>query len=195
MIEIFSFGASTAAGSKDDTGGGFIGRLVTRLKSNNLGHSTNYGIGGQTTNDMVVRLSKLNNIPPNNIAIISLGINDVSRTPDTNPNKRVPLSQHETNVSEILTHFNTRCKTIYTSQYPVQYAQKGLNPDEVEAYINTSLTLAKKQNIHTIDIFSMIDNTRFETFIHSDGMHFNSKGHKFIADQIWQFFETNQLLN
>ncbi len=44
-------------------------------------------------------------------------------------------------------------------------------------------------------IFSMIDNTRFTTFIHSDGMHFNAKGHEFIADQIWQYLETNHLFD
>ena len=195
MIEIFSFGASTAQGSKDDTGGGFIARIGNQLQTENLGHSQNYGIGGETTTDMVVRLSNLENITPNNIAIITLGINDVSRDPDSAPDKRVPLSQHKNNVDQILTHFNARCKTIYASQYPVAYVQKGLVPDYVQAYVNAGLDLAKKQNVHIVDIFSMINNNLFEVFIHTDGMHFNSEGHAFIAEQLWQYITKNQLIS
>lgn len=194
MIEIMSFGASTAQGSKDETGGGFIGRIGKNLEDNNLGKSQNYGIGGETTTDMVTRLPQLATIDPNNIVIITLGINDVSRDPDSAPDKRVPLSQHKNNVDQILTHFNARCKTIYASQYPVQYAQKGLDSKNVTAYVNAGLDLAKKQNVHIVDIFSMIDTNQFNTFIHSDGMHFNDEGHAFIAEQLWQYITKNQMI-
>jgi len=195
MVEIFSFGASTARGSKDETGGGFIGRIGKRLQDENLGTSLNYGIGGQTTNDMVARLSVLDDLNPNNIAIITLGINDVSRDPDSDPDKRVPLSQHKQNVDQILAHFKARCKTIYTSQYPVNYIQRGLNPDTVRSYVTAGLDLARQHNVYVVDIYSMITNNLYHTFIHSDGMHFNDKGHAFIAEQTWHFITDNQLIS
>ena len=185
MIETISFGASTAAGSKDSGGGGFIGRLGSRLESLNIGRSRNCGIGGQNTHQMVARLQEISNLQKLNIVIISLGINDVAREGDANPTKRVSLDQHEMNVGEIVRYFKERCRTYYTSQYPVSYLEKGLDADTVSDYVHCGLSVARKLNAETIDIHSLIDDSLFTQFIHEDGMHFNSEGHTFIADQIW----------
>ncbi len=185
MIETISFGASTAAGSKDSAGVGFIGRLGSRLESLNIGQSRNCGIGGQNTNQMVARLQEISDLQESNLVIISLGINDIAREGDPNPNKRVPLDQHKLNVGDIVQHFKEQCRTYYTSQYPVSYLEKGLNPDTVRDYVKCGLSVARKFNAETIDIHSLIDDTLFAQYIHEDGMHFNSEGHTFIADQIW----------
>lgn len=88
-MRIFSFGASTAQGAKDDVGGGFIGRIGKRLIDEQLGKAENFGIGGENTTQMVSRLDALADVPQTDIAIVTLGINDVPRFPDSRPERRV----------------------------------------------------------------------------------------------------------
>ncbi len=186
-MRIFSFGASTAQGAKDDVGGGFIGRMGKRLIDEQRGQAENFGIGGENTTQMVSRLDALDDVPKTDIAIVTLGINDVPRSPDSRPERRVALEKHKTNVLEILTFFQSRCKVIYVNQYPVQYQQLGFLPETVADYRNAGVTIAHSLDVDVVDIFAMVDDVLFERFIHDDGMHFNSEGHQFIADVLWDF--------
>ena len=86
-------GASTAAGSRDSEGG-VIKRLDWYLRDNQIGEAYNHEVGGDTTEMMVDRLPevmKSMDSYDNSFALVTLGINDVLRTQDDNPNKRVPL--------------------------------------------------------------------------------------------------------
>jgi lysophospholipase L1-like esterase len=186
-MRIFSFGASTAQGAKDDVGGGFIGRIGKRLIDEQLGKAENFGIGGENTTQMVSRLDALADVPQTDIAIVTLGINDVPRFPDSRPERRVGLEKHKTNVQEIVTFFQSRCKVIYVNQYPVQYQQLGFQPEKVADYRNAGVAIAHSLHIDVVDIFAMVDDALFNRFIHDDGMHFNAAGHQFIADVLWDF--------
>ncbi|MFT5367028.1 MAG: lysophospholipase L1-like esterase [Candidatus Latescibacterota bacterium] len=191
-MRVFSFGASTAQGAKDDVGGGFIGRLGARLERETIGHAENYGIGGENTTEMVARLDSLTETSTNDVAIVALGINDVSRYPDARSERRVALEKHKTNVREILTFLQGRCHVVYASQYPVQYEQLGFDPETVANYRKAGVAIAEELDVAVVDIFAMIDGARFTQFIHADGMHFNSEGHQFIADVLWSYFEGNE---
>lgn len=190
-MRIFSFGASTAQGAKDDVGGGFIGRIGTRLEREKVGYAENFGIGGENTTQMVQRLGALPDVSKTDIALVTLGINDVPRYPDSRPERRVELKKHETNVQEILTFLQARCNVIYANQYPVQYEQLGFKSETVDAYRKTGVAIAKSLNVAVVDIFAMIDEDLFDRFIHDDGMHFNAEGHQFIADALWDFMSEN----
>ena len=185
-VRVLSFGASTAQGAKDDVGGGFIGRIGTRLEAEKIGHAENYGIGGENTTQMVQRLDGMS-VVADDVVIVTLGINDVARYPDARPERRVTLEQHKANVKEILTWFKDKCCVIYASQYPVQYAQLGFDPEVVAAYRLAGVAIAEALQIDVVDIFALIDEPKFEQFIHADGMHFNSEGHEFIAQTLWTF--------
>jgi len=186
-MRIFSFGASTAQGAKDNVGGGFIGRMGARLEREQIGHAENFGIGGENTTQMVQRLDALADVSKTDIAIVTLGINDVPRYPDSRPERRVALEKHKTNVHEILTFLQARCHVIYANQYPVQYEQLGFKPKTVADYRNVGVAVAESLDVDVVDIFEMIDATLFDRFIHEDGMHFNAEGHQFIADALWAF--------
>ena len=73
MLRAFSFGASTAQGTRDTEGGGFIARIGKRLDEDGKGVAENFGIGGHTTDDMLPRLLEIPVHGANDIAIVTLG--------------------------------------------------------------------------------------------------------------------------
>lgn len=193
MPRVFSFGASTAEGKKDDEGG-FIARIGRRLETEGLGKAENFGIGGHTTDDMIPRLPDLPINDPSDIAIVTLGINDVPRSPDQSPDKRVPLERHDGNVHAILEDLHKRCRVLYVTQYPVNYTDRGLDQLKVETYVNVGRQVAHEVGVDILDIHAEIDQAKYEAYIHSDGMHFNSEGHAYIAERIWEYLKDQDLL-
>ena len=185
MIRAFSFGASTAQGARDNERGGFIVRIGDRLKKEGKGSTENYGIGGHTTDDMIPRLPDLPIQDASDIAIVTLGINDVPRTPDTAPDRRVPMDRHDANVHTILGDLKDRCRVLYVTQYPVAYVDRGLDKALVESYVNIGRQVAHEVGVDILDIHNEIDEARYDAFIFEDGMHFNAAGHAYIADRIW----------
>ena len=185
MIRTFSFGASTAQGARDTEGGGFIARIGKRLEQEGLGSAENFGIGGHTTDDMIPRLPGLAINDSSDISIVTLGINDVPRTPDNAPDRRVPLDRHDANVHKILEDLKGRCRVLYVTQYPVAYVDRGLDKALVESYVNLGRQVANEVGVDVLDIHSEIDENKYSAFIFEDGMHFNSAGHAYIADRIW----------
>ncbi len=185
MIRAFSFGASTAQGARDTEGGGFIVRIGKRLEEEGLGLSENFGIGGHTTDDMIPRLPRIPISSKWDIAIVTLGINDVPRTPDNNQDRRVPLDRHDTNVHLILEDLTGRCRVLYVTQYPVNYVVHGLEQSLVESYVNVGRQVSHEIGVDILDIHNEINEEKYDAFIDDDGMHFNSAGHAYIADRIW----------
>ncbi|MEM7366468.1 MAG: GDSL-type esterase/lipase family protein [Pseudomonadota bacterium] len=183
---VFSFGASTAQGYRDDEKGGFIFRLGEKLAKDRLGHVENLGIGGHTSDQMVARAADVaSNADASDIAIVTLGINDVARTPDRAPDKRVPLSRHRENVERLLNALLARCRVIYFTQYPVDHAKHGLDPELVKQYVDSGRAVASSLGIRVVDIHKIITDALYQQYIHEDGMHFNAAGHDFIAEELW----------
>ena len=194
MLRAFSFGASTAQGTRDTEGGGFIARIGKRLDEAGKGVAENFGIGGHTTDDMLPRLLEIPVHGANDIAIVTLGINDVPRSPDPKPQKRVPLERHDKNIHQILETLHGRCRVLYITQYPVNYEQRGLNKQVVESYVNIGRQVAHEIGTDILDIHAEIDQAKYESYIDEDGMHFNSAGHAYIANRIWSHLKQSGLL-
>ena len=171
---VFSFGASTAQGYRDDEKGGFIVRLGEKLAAHSLGHIENLGVGGHTSDQMAARA-----------AIVTLGINDVARSPDRSPDKRVPLNRHRENVERLLDTLRAGCCVLYFTQYPVDHAKHGLDPAVVTQYVEAGHAVARALGIRVVDIHNMINDVLYQRYIHEDGMHFNAAGHDYIAEQLW----------
>ena len=170
----------------DEEGGGFIGRLGKRLAEENLGSAVNFGIGGLTTDQMIPRLERAPIDSPDDLAIVALGINDVPREPDNKPENRVPLGRHDSNVHGLLENLKARCRVLYVTQYPVNYTKGGLDKPLVESYVNVGRQVAHEIGVDLLDIHAEIDDTKYNAFIHDDGMHFNSAGHAYVANRIWE---------
>jgi len=186
MITAYSFGASTAAGSKDDEGG-FIVRLDHYLRDTNTGAAINHGIGGDTTDVMIDRLDGVIDdmlTRPNPLALVTLGINDVPRIVDEKPEIRVPLERHGESLKKILADTAQIGDVLYLTQYPVDYVARSLDPELTRSYVELGEETARAAGVDVIDIFGTITPERFAEFIFEDGLHFNNRGHLFICNQI-----------
>ena len=186
LIRAFSFGASTAAGSMDSEGG-FIARVDRYLQDTDSGTATNHGIGGDTTTMMLERLdavvAKMRD-QHGPLALVTLGINDVPRIVDDKPQIRVGVAQHVESLKKMLAAFGEIGDVVYLTQYPVDYKARSLEPELVRSYVTAGEETARSAGVEVIDIFSMITPERFADFIYEDGLHFNNRGHQFIAHNI-----------
>jgi lysophospholipase L1-like esterase len=187
MITAYSFGASTAAGARDDEVGGFIARVGHYLADTDAGSSVNHGVGGDTTTMMLARLDAVaadirGREGP--LALVTLGINDVPRIVDDKPGIRVGLEQHVESLDRILSVLGDIGDVIYITQYPVDYVARSLEPSLVESYVKAGEATARAASVDVVDVFSMVDTNRFKEFIFEDGLHFNPRGHQFMANAL-----------
>ncbi|MCX8278035.1 MAG: GDSL-type esterase/lipase family protein [Dehalococcoidia bacterium] len=191
MITAYSFGASTAAGSKDDEGG-FVARLDRFLRDTDAGIAINHGIGGDTTDMMIERLPSViedMKSKTNPFVLVTLGINDVPRIVDEKPEIRVPLERHTESLKKILTGTAEIGDVLYLTQYPVDYAARSLDSQLTNDYVKLGEETARAAGVNVIDIFGMITSERFDEFIFEDGLHFNNRGHLFICNQIIEYLK------
>ncbi len=189
MITAYSFGASTAAGAKDDEGG-FVARLDRYLQDTNVGSAINHGIGGDTTDVMIDRLPGVIDdmkSKSNPLALVTLGINDVPRIVDEKPEIRVPLDRHAESLKRILADTAEIGDVLYLTQYPVDYVARSLDAQLTNDYVKLGEETARAVGVDVVDIFGMITPERFDEFIFEDGLHFNNRGHLFICNQIIEY--------
>ena len=189
MITAYSFGASTAAGAKDDEGG-FVARLDRYLQDTNVGSAINHGIGGDTTDVMIDRLPGVIDdmkSKSNPLALVTLGINDVPRIVDEKPEIRVPLDRHAESLKRILADTAEIGDVLYLTQYPVDYVARSLDAQLTNDYVKLGEETARTVGVDVVDIFGMITPERFDEFIFEDGLHFNNRGHLFICNQIIEY--------
>jgi lysophospholipase L1-like esterase len=192
MITAYSFGASTAAGKKDDEGG-FIARLDKYLRDTGGGTAINHGVGGDTTDVMLGRLAGVVDdmkSRPKPVALVTLGINDVPRIVDPKPEIRVELDKHAESLKEILAVFGAIGDVLYLTQYPVDYVERSLDPKLTRDYVELGEETARSAGVDVIDIFGMITPERFKEFIFEDGLHFNNRGHMFICNKIIDYLRS-----
>lgn len=191
MITAYSFGASTAAGSKDSEGG-FIARLDRYLQDTESGSAINHGIGGDTTDVMIARLPGViedMKARTNPLALVTLGINDVPRIVDEKPEIRVPIERHVESLNTVLSTTKEIGDVVYLTQYPVDYEMRSLDPQLTREYVQRGKETARNAGIDVVDIFGMITTERFNEFIFEDGLHFNNRGHLFICNQIIKYLK------
>lgn len=177
-----------------DDEGGFIARLDRYLRDTGAGTAINHGIGGDTTDVMIARLTGViddmrSETKP--LALVTLGINDVPRIVDEKPDIRVPLERHVDSLKEILRATEEIGDVVYLTQYPVDYEMRSLEPQQTRDYVTAGAETARAAGVDVIDIFGMITADRFNEFIFEDGLHFNNRGHLFICHQIVKYLAEN----
>lgn len=170
-----------------DSESGFIVRLDRYLRDTGIGEAINHGIGGDTTSMMLARLDGVVSdmtVRPSPIALVTLGINDVPRIVDDSPEKRVELDQHADSLDRIFTALKKIGDAVYITQYPVDYVARSLEPALVESYVKRGAEVALLAGVQVLDIFSAVTPELFPKFIYEDGLHFNDRGHQFIAHKV-----------
>jgi len=181
MTKLIGFGASSMQGACDSQGG-FFKRLEHKLAGAGKPHTClNFGIGGNTTRDMVARLDQVKPHLPC-AAIIILGCNDLPRVGETNP-ARTSLEEYSKNLETIMRTFAGR-GTIFLSSFVVDLSRVGIAPETFASYMASALAIAKSFDMQIWDLYT--ESLTFGgKYLHTDGIHFNDTGHEMIAERLF----------
>lgn len=182
---LIGFGASSMAGVGDSVGGGFFKRIQPHLTDYRF---VNLGVGGFTTKDMLIQSNKAASFKPYDLVIL-LGCNDMPRKNDSKPQIRTNIEEYEQNLDKILKQLKGE-KNIFITSFPIDFIKSGISTITFENYMTIAKAVATKHKFEIIDLYTIIKNSTND-FLASDGMHFNSNGHQFIAELILKNMEAN----
>jgi len=180
MTKLIGFGASSMQGACDSQGG-FFKRLEQKLTDAGKPRiCINFGIGGNTTRDMVARLDQVKPHLPCS-AVIILGCNDMPRIGETNP-VRTSLEEYSKNL-EIIMRVFAGPDTIFISSFAVDFARVGIAPQTFASYMASALKIAQSFDMQIWDLYaeSLVFGGKYH---HTDGVHYNDAGHEMIAERL-----------
>lgn len=181
MVKLIGFGASTMQGVGDSQGG-FFKRLGAKLAKAGKPHDClNFGIGGNSTRDMLARFDKVRPYLPC-ATVIVLGCNDLPRERDAWPQNRVPLAEYEANLKMLLGEL-AHPQGIFVSSFRVCPQQTGVQPETFGRYMEAALMIADSLQMRVWDLYA--ESAGFgDKYLAQDGMHYNDAGHEFMAEQL-----------
>ncbi len=177
VLPILGFGASSVKGVGDPEGG-FLHRLSILLGSADAPHPTfNFGIGGNTTRDMVKRLDEPVSKFPADVLIL-LGCNDVPRDGDSKPQNRTELVEYKNNLHKIFEVFRTQ-RVLFITSFRVQ-PKTGVRNEVLSEYMSAAKSLAEEFRFLIWDVFTESENWDARLWA-PDGLHLGPEGHDLLA--------------
>lgn len=172
-----------------DPEGGFLQRVARRCDAlGNTPRIVNKGIGGETTRDMLRRVSELASYRPYSL-VVQLGCNDFPREGDPSPASRTEKAEYLENVREMLTAIRGS-HSLFISSFLVSEERSGISAatfdDRMPAAMETARTLG-------YDVWDLYAETRtgVADYLAADGKHFNAAGHEMIARYIYRWLASN----
>lgn len=179
------WGDSITFGSCDSEALGWAGRMRKALASNNGNQLYNFGICGETSEDLLKRFkTEAEAIEPTDI-IFAIGIND-SKYPGETDTSKVSLIDYQRNLEELINLAKT-----FTGKITILGAirvdegwrsvqgSRFLN-EEIQKYNTVMEEVAFRNNLQFIDIFDVLDTTRHL----ADGLHPNAEGYQKMFEAI-----------
>lgn len=178
MDKLIGFGASTMQGAGDSQGG-FFKRLERKLAEAGRPHQClNFGIGGNSTRDMLARFDEVKAHLPCK-AVILLGSNDFPRERDIWAQNRTTLDEYRKNVATILGAF-AGPQTVFVSSFLICEKRTGMDPKVFAQYIGEAIKIARSLRMKVWDLHA--ESLTFEgRYFAPDGVHYNDEGHEYIA--------------
>jgi lysophospholipase L1-like esterase len=187
MTKLLGFGASTMQGAGDSQGG-FFKRLEQKLAAAGKAREClNFGIGGNSTADMLTRFDAVRVHLPCP-AVILLGSNDIPRDNDAWPENRLGLAAYEKNL-EVMFRAFTDPQTIFVSSFLPCPRRTGLHEETFVRYMDIALKLAANAGMTIWDLY--FESRHFgDKFFAEDGLHYNDAGHEHIAEHVFEMMRT-----
>jgi lysophospholipase L1-like esterase len=181
MNKLIGFGASTMQGVGDSQGG-FFKRLEKKLAQAGAPHEClNYGIGGDSTRDMLARFDEVKAQLPCR-AVVLLGSNDIPRNGDAFPQNRTTLDEYRKNVKIILSAF-AGPQTVFVSSLLICQKRTGMDPEVFAKYMGEALKIARSLDMKVWDLYAK-SLTWGDKYFVEDGVHYGDVGHEMIAEQV-----------
>ena len=187
-MEIGIWGDSITYGAGDSEALGWVGRLRKLLEKNDDVSVYNFGICGDTTDDLLKRFSiEADAIKPN-VVVFAIGIND-SKYPVGETENVISLEKYKQNMRELL-----KLAKNYTDKVVIVGATKA---DEaltrksgtrfvnavIQTYNDFLKEFSESEGLTFVDIFDVLDiNTDLD-----DGLHPNAQGYGKLFGTIKNF--------
>lgn len=203
--KIVAIGASSTFGRVDPKHGGFIGRLKTWHEAQNeLEHRVyNLGISGQTSGEVLSRLTPEASIRKPGLIIISVGLNDTRRNDQKENPIQTSVTEFQQNIIQIIEQAKKLCPVIFVSINPIDetrtqpFTIHGRDYyyafEDANIYANATRDICADKKIPYLDISKKLLEGGYHHLLAEDGLHCNEQGHTQIFEELRAFLiETYQ---
>lgn len=189
-MNICIFGDSIVWGACDYERGGWVERLKTYLlKNNNDVDVYNFGVSGNTTEDLLVRFEREVTIMKPDAIVFAIGIND-SQYLDSRDNSKIEPGIFQNNIQSLFDKAkNMTNKIIFIGLTKVDQAKtmprvhgpkiKYYENEIIRKYDQVISDVCKKNGIPFVSVIELLNVGDFE-----DGLHPNSSGHTKMFEKI-----------
>lgn len=184
-MNIGVWGDSITHGSCDEEALGWVGRIRKALPADDWNHIYNFGICGDTSDDLMTRFDvELEAIHPKKV-IFAIGIND-SKFPEGSDTHLVSLEQYEQNLRQLIEKTKVHADTItivgatrVDDEWRSSRGSRFMN-EEIAKFNEVMKTVAADNNLEYIDVFETLDPA---TDL-ADGLHPNAQGYQKMFEVI-----------
>ena len=191
MKRILIFGDSVTYGAWDIEGG-WVDKLKCDFHKLTVNPSVsgkyqlfNLGIGGNTTRDLLNRIeseiSARISSGWENVIVIANGLND-SRD-NAQGNIEVPIEEFKTNLEKIISIAKNYTSDILllsltnVAQPELRFKDYIYYKDRIQVFNKTIEDISKEMKINLVKFESFNDQNKIDSFLYTDGLHPNNKGH------------------
>jgi lysophospholipase L1-like esterase len=189
MKTVGVWGDSITYGACDPEALGWVGRLRKLLDTNDYGSVYNFGVCGDTSEDLLERFSvEANSIEPN-VIILAIGIND-SKYPVGQSTNLVPFEKYRTNIEALLIQarkYTDKIFVVGAKQVDESRMKPGYSRFEnktIQTYNKFLKKFCEDERLTFLDVFDVLD---IKTDLY-EGLHPNAQGYdklfKAIANSI-----------
>ncbi|MBP9732581.1 MAG: SGNH/GDSL hydrolase family protein [Candidatus Magasanikbacteria bacterium] len=179
------WGDSITFGACDSKGLGWPGRLRKELALDDYSHLYNFGICGETSEDLLKRFKiEAEAIKPSDI-IFAIGIND-SKYPGNDETNKVSLANYEKNLEDLINQAKNFTKGItIVGAIQVNDAWRSMSGsrffnEEIQKYTAVMKDVADRHGLRFIDMSDVLDTTHDL----ADGLHPNAEGYQKMFEAI-----------
>ena len=179
------WGDSIVYGSCDSEALGWAGRLRKVLPTDDYHNLYNFGICGETSEDVLRRFKiEANAIEPSDI-LFAVGIND-SKYPSESDINLVPVTDYRKNLEELVSQAKKFTESItiigatkVDEEWRSARGSRFFN-EEIEQYNTVMQEVAEQHNLIFVDIFEVLEP---DTDL-ADGLHPNAQGYQKMFEAI-----------
>jgi lysophospholipase L1-like esterase len=169
-------------GAGDQSGGGFLKRAEQLAKASHPGiRWINRGIGGNTTRDMLARVSTVTVHAPFDLVVV-LGCNDMPRANDKSPKIRIELAEYAANLEGLFSRIKGG-RSLFVTSFPVSQEKTGVAPETFEKYMSVAVAAAERHGYEIWDAYNELLG-KTDPYWADDGLHFNDAGHQMLAEAV-----------
>lgn len=187
-MEIGIWGDSITYGAGDSEALGWVGRLRKSLETKDDIGVYNFGVCGDTTDDLLKRFSVEADAIKPNVIVFAIGIND-SKYPAGETENIIPIEKYKENMQTLLKLARNYTDKIYivgatkVDEAIVRRSGARFVNEMIQSYNSFLKEFSASEGLIYVDVFGALDiNTDLD-----DGLHPNAQGYEKLFNTIREF--------